>query len=96
MLNRVAFVTNCTTLSSKRTHPEFLRTIMTAFEKGDKVEWNWGGGTASGSVTEIHTKEVEITTKGTTVKRNGSEENPAYIIEQDDGTKVLKSESELN
>jgi hypothetical protein len=30
------------------------------------------------------------------VKRNGTQANPAYLIEQEDGTEVLKLKSELN
>ncbi len=34
--------------------------------------------------------------KGNEVTRNGTQDNPAYLIEQKDGTKVLKLRSELN
>lgn len=66
------------------------------YEKGSKVEWNWGEGTGSGEVREVYTSRVEKTIKGSEIVRNASEENPAYLIEQDDGDLVLKSHSELN
>ena len=72
---------------------------MAIFKEGDEVEWKWGNGTASGTVREVHTGEDNKTTietkNGNTVTRNSNDENPAYIIEQVDGTKVLKRESEL-
>ena len=65
------------------------------FNKGDKVSWSWGNGTASGKVSEVFTSDVERTIKGSKVKRNASDDDPAYMVEQDDGDKALKSESEL-
>ncbi|MEM7697403.1 MAG: DUF2945 domain-containing protein [Verrucomicrobiota bacterium] len=64
-------------------------------KEGTKVQWNWGDGTASGKVTEIHREKVTIDSDGTEVTRDGSDDNPAYVIEQDDGTIVLKLQSEV-
>lgn len=66
------------------------------FEVGDKVEWNWGSGTAQGSVTERFTERVTRTIKGNEVVRDASADDPAFLIEQDDGDQVLKSASELS
>ncbi len=63
---------------------------------GDTVEWNWGDGTGSGKVTERFTSKVSRTIDGTEVTRDASEDEPAYLIEQDDGDRVLKSSTELN
>ncbi len=63
---------------------------------GDKVEWNWGSGTGTGKVTERFTSKVTRTLKGSEVTRDASEDEPAYLIEQDDGDEVLKSASELS
>ncbi|WP_234855129.1 hypervirulence associated TUDOR domain-containing protein [Paracoccus everestensis] len=68
---------------------------MTKFRVGSKVEWDWGKGTATGKVAESFSDPVERTIKGAKVKRNADTENPAYLIEQDDGDRVLKSHSEL-
>ena len=62
---------------------------------GDEVKWNWGDGTASGTVKERFTSKVTRTIKGNEVTRDASEDEPAYLIEQDDGDRVLKSASEL-
>lgn len=64
-------------------------------KKGDKVHWNWGKSQAEGTVKEKSEKTVEKKIKGTEVKRKGSKEEPAYVIEQKNGTEVVKSESEL-
>jgi hypothetical protein len=63
--------------------------------KGTVVTWKWGRSTASGKVSEIHRETVTRRTKGESVTRNGSAEDPAYVIEQDDGTVVLKLRSEV-
>lgn len=68
---------------------------MKPFGKGTKVHWTWGANEAEGKVAEHFTRDVSRTLKGTRVKRKGSEEEPVYLIEQDDGDRVLKSHSEL-
>ncbi|MEE2859904.1 MAG: hypervirulence associated TUDOR domain-containing protein [Paracoccus sp. (in: a-proteobacteria)] len=65
------------------------------FRKGTKVEWNWSGSTATGKITEIFTDDVERTIKGSKIKRKASKDDPAYMIEQEDGDRVLKSKSEI-
>lgn len=62
---------------------------------GTQVTWTWGNGSASGKVTEVHHEKVTRTTKGQEITRNGSDDDPAYVIEQEDGTVVLKLGSEL-
>ena len=64
-------------------------------QKGTKVKWNWGNGTAEGKVQETYTKEVTKTIKGNEVTRNGEEGDKALYIKQEDGDHVLKSESEV-
>ena len=68
---------------------------MSGYSKGDKVEWDWGNGSASGKVKTVHTQKVTRTIKGSEITRNGSDDEPAYTIEQDDGDEVLKGHSEL-
>lgn len=62
----------------------------------DRVTWNWGNGTGEGKVIERFTEKVARTIDGNEVTRNASEDEPAYMIEQDDGDRVLKSASELS
>ena len=64
--------------------------------EGSPVSWDWGNGTAEGKVTEIYPEEVTKKIKGSEITRNSTQDNPAYLIEQEDGTEVLKLRSELN
>lgn len=65
------------------------------FRKGQKVSWSWGEGTATGTIKDRYTRKVTRTIKGSAITRNGDADNPAYLIEQDDGDEVLKLASEL-
>jgi len=66
-----------------------------AMRKGSKVSWSWGVHTAHGKIVERFTQKVTRTLKGSEVTREASKKEPAYLIEQEDGDKVLKSRSEL-
>jgi len=63
--------------------------------KGTKVTWQWGSGTAEGKVIQTFKETITKKIKGNEVKRKGSEEDKALLIEQEDGDKVLKLESEV-
>ncbi|MGQ3281188.1 MAG: DUF2945 domain-containing protein, partial [Shinella sp.] len=54
-----------------------------------------GSGTATGKVAESFTEEVERTIKQEKIKRKATKEEPAYLVEQEDGGRALKSHSEL-
>ncbi len=64
-----------------------------SIQNGTTVRWSWSGSTATGTVREIH--RVTRTLQGSEVTRNGSAADPAYVIEQDDGSRVLKLRSEV-
>jgi hypothetical protein len=66
-----------------------------AIREGSTVRWQWSGSTAEGKVVEIHRSKVTRTMSGSEITRNGSGDDPAYVIEQDDGAKVLKLRSEV-
>ena len=70
--------------------------MVTPYDEGTKVTWNWGNGTGSGTVKKVHTERVERTIEGSEIVRNADEENPAYTIKTDDDDEVLKSHSELD
>ena len=63
--------------------------------EGQKVQWNWGDAKAHGTIDEAFERRVSRTLKGTRVTRVGTKENPAYLIRQEDGDRVLKRGSEL-
>lgn len=65
------------------------------YSEGTEVEWDWGQGTATGTVREVFTERVERTFDGTQVVRNASDDDPEYLVRQDDGDEALKSHSEL-
>ncbi len=62
---------------------------------GHEVKWKWGRGDARGKVTEKFTEDVERKIKGKTIKRKADKKEPAFLIEQESGDRVLKSQSEL-
>ena len=66
-----------------------------SIRQGTDVKWKWGSSYAEGVVREVHHDVVSRTTKGSTVTRHGSQDDPAYVIEQQDGTVVLKLRSEV-
>lgn len=66
------------------------------YTKGSSVSWKWGNGTADGTVEKVSHETTEIQSKGETITRNGTKDNPAIVIKQDDGTKVIKLASELS
>ena len=63
--------------------------------QGSRVRWKWGRSWAEGTIDEVHHDDVSRTTKGEKVTRKGSHDDPAYVIEQEDGTTVLKLQSEV-
>lgn len=63
--------------------------------QGTEVKWQWGKGEAEGKVIETYIDKVEKTLSGNKVIREGTQDNKALLIEQEDGTQVLKLESEV-
>jgi hypothetical protein len=70
-------------------------TQMAEISQGTKVTWNWGQGTAVGTVQKTYPKSITRSLKGTEVTRNGTKDDPALLIEQEDGDEVLKLCSEV-
>ncbi|WP_100260398.1 hypervirulence associated TUDOR domain-containing protein [Qipengyuania seohaensis] len=66
-----------------------------SFQTDQYVKWDWGNGTGKGQIKDRFEREVTRTLKGSEVTRDGSEDNPAYLIKQEDGDEVLKLGSEL-
>ena len=63
--------------------------------KGTKVTWKYGTGTATGKIESTHKEPVSRIIKGSEIHRNGSADDPALVIVQDNGDKVLKLQSEV-
>lgn len=68
---------------------------MKSFATNTKVKWSWGNGEATGKVREVHHKKFSKKIKGSEITRNGTEDNPAYLLEQEDGDEIIKLHSEL-
>ncbi|MDG2530120.1 DUF2945 domain-containing protein [Caulobacter endophyticus] len=66
------------------------------FSERATVTWRWGAHEARGKVLQRFDRRVTRTIKGEKITRNGSPEEPAYLVGQADGGRVLKSESELS
>ena len=64
--------------------------MLNSFRSGQRVGWKWGSGTAEGRVTEKFERRVQCTFKGSRGVKKGMGENPAYLIEQEDGGYELK------
>ena len=67
-----------------------------SIREGTEVSWSWSGSTATGKVVEVHREKVTRTLAGSEITRNGSDDDPAYLIEQEDGSRVLKLRSEVS
>lgn len=63
--------------------------------QGTEVKWKWGNGYAQGKVEETFTRSVTRTIKGSEITRDGSDDDKALLIKQEDGSTVLKLESEV-
>ena len=66
-----------------------------SFQTGQYVKWNWGNGEGKGQIEDRFEREVKRTLQGSEITKDGDEDNPAYLIKQEDGDKVLKRGSEL-
>ncbi|MEM5541127.1 DUF2945 domain-containing protein [Sulfitobacter sp. AS92] len=66
-----------------------------SYREGTKVEWDWGNGTGTGKIVKKYTQKITLKLQGSEVTRKATDDEPAYKIEQDDGSEVLKSGSEL-
>ena len=67
-----------------------------SYDTGTTVSWEWGSGSAQGTITDVFTEKVTRTIKGSEITRKASDDEPAYMIEQEDGDRVLKSHSEVS
>lgn len=68
---------------------------MKSYATNTKIKWSWGNGEGRGKVREVHHDTFSKKIKGTEISRNGTDDNPAYLIEQEDGDEVIKLHSEV-
>jgi hypothetical protein len=65
------------------------------FKVGDEVGWRWASSIATGTVIDIIYERHQIMSKGTVITRNGTPEDPAIVIESNNGALVIKLAHEL-
>ena len=63
--------------------------------KGTTVNWKYGTGTATGKIESVHKESITRTLKGSEITRNGTTADPALLIVQANGDRVLKLKSEV-
>lgn len=68
---------------------------MRKIRAGAKVEWTWGAHEAEGKVEKTFTEDASVKIKGKQIKRKADDNEPALLIRQKDGGRVLKSRSEV-
>lgn len=68
---------------------------MKKLRAGSRVEWTWGAHSAEGKVEKTFAEDVSRKIKGKVIKRKADKHEPALLIRQSDGDKVLKSRSEV-
>lgn len=69
--------------------------MATGYNVGTAVKWKWGNGWGRGKVDERFTEKVTRTIDGNEITRKASDDEPAYLIKQEDGGRVLKSHLEV-
>jgi Hypervirulence associated proteins TUDOR domain len=77
-----------------RIHEVYVMKTL-AFKPRTKVQWKWLGRPIHGVVKEVFLAPVTKTIKGKNIKRNGSPEKPAYLVESEAGNLALKLHTEL-
>lgn len=70
--------------------------MSATFRQGARVKWNWGQGVGRGKIVERFDGQVERSIEGALIRRNGSTQNPAFLVRADNGGEVLKLGSELS
>ncbi len=63
--------------------------------KGTQVSWKYGTGTATGKIESVHKESITRQLKGHDITRHGTPDDPALLIVQANGDRVLKLKSEV-
>ena len=72
-----------------------MSTKLKPYKIKSQVSWKWISGLIHGEVEAIYLEKVTETIKGKKITRNGSKENPAYLVKSKAGNYALKLHSEL-
>jgi hypothetical protein len=82
-------------LQYSQSHFFLLLNLTSTMRKGTKVTWKYGTGTATGKIESVHKEPIARTIKGSEIHRNGSDDDPALVIVQENGDRVIKLKSEV-
>lgn len=63
--------------------------------KGTRVKWRFGNSYGKGKVEASFNKKISKNISGSLITRYGQKENKALYIKTDNGSEVLKLESEV-
>lgn len=69
--------------------------MLKKYKVNSKVQWKWMGCIIDGVVKEVYFESVIKIIKGKKIKRNGTPEKPAYLVQSVAGNLALKLHSEL-
>ncbi len=69
--------------------------VGSIFNIGDRVVWQLGSGRAIGRIKTKYLYTVTRRVREGAITQHGSEEDPALLIECEDGTEELRLESEV-
>lgn len=74
----------------ERPHEQFEQFPIRPICRVELGQWQ-----GKGQIKERFEREVTRTLQGSEVTKNGDDDNPAYLVRQDNGDEVLKRGSEL-
>ena len=69
---------------------------MDRYDTGTRVSWRWGAYTARGRIASVFENDVTRNVRATQASGQAPTTEAAYMIEQEDGARVLRSHSELS
>lgn len=81
---------------TSNTEKEPKKSQTSKFKVGASVNWKWLGNVIEGVVLKVFTEPTIREIKGKKIKRNGSSENPAYLVKSLAGNEALKLGTELS
>lgn len=65
------------------------------FKIGTPIKWKWLGRSILGQVVEVHFIRFTKLIKEKNITRNGTKDNPAYLVQSQAGNLAIKLQSEL-
>lgn len=66
------------------------------FRVGQRVAWNLGSQFGEGVIKKIYKKTITLKLGGVEVTRHGTSDNPAFLIDADDGQVHLMLSSQVS